>query len=1112
MNFFIKNKNEETIAVVDLYDATDRYLVESAEISSVLNSYEQLSTSIAVLGMDGSELKQVGEDDYVVFKDGENIREYIIKTLEETDEDGHHLTINAELSAVELLEDIVQVETMGLTNDPAVLLTAILTGTRWTVGMVDAAITKEAFTEELKWLNALEAIDKLTGFYECEVTYSYETDEQNITKRMVNLHKKSGKDEGRTFEIDEDLTSIRVTRDASEVATAIILEGNEDENGQPVTIADMVWREADGNPADKPKGQKYLVNKAALEKYGRTLPNGQKKNRFIYRQYDVNAAESLINIGWTELLKYAETKATYEAEALDLYALTDDDYYQSARVAVGDTVRIKDKAMLNEVLVKTRVVEMVRDLLDGTRNSFVFGDEKDYIQTRENTYLAEEAYRKAEQAIKENEKSQKEITELKEKMEKEGGGPETPEEPVEEGNPNLLLSMFNAGAESSDGVVIFLENDREMSVALETASGSGCYFRFPPFVGGVSAGGTYTLSFDVTDNVIYKGGGYSWNPAGVREIRIINAAGSKVQSLVPSKEWAQMMGSNAYTFVAESDLTGCRIEIEVGEYAGKVVLANLKLEAGAERTEYALHVDDILRSLEDEQAISAPNIQATYLHPESSSDMTSDFSGYNNAHISKYSESELLVNLATGWVGAGYIYYPPINYLVKDRWYTFSFSFSELVSRELNAGTADFFANFHLRDSDNKKISGTDKKVRYIEGEGLRLEYRWQNTAGLESVRVAVGFNHREDGEGVRFLMRELQVTAGIANRPFTKSEDKGSVNYGEGQENMQPFPTTRNISTGNYDDIKLLDGNKDTSFILHHTADKYDFSQSVYMPRIEGENAGDFLTVSFDLTLLELGNTINKNRLYMDVMTGRTRTSFGMVGLLATMEKPSQKVMFSFPVKVTNSNTRIKFLLQSGQKWEIDKLKIQKGLISSEWTPASSDVATKEELNEHVAVFQNQIGTISSEVFNSDGTSRINTIQERLNGATQKSEIISVINNSSDEINGDRIDASTLKDIPAIAVTGLNLNTARPTELIVGEAVINGGFSQVRFSEQDLELADTTQPYQVAVQAYGDIFLYVSVREPAFFVVSSPDTETSAPFGFQVYAVPREIEEETPE
>lgn len=1111
MNFFIKNKNEKTIAVVDLHDATDRYLVESAEISSVLNNYEQLSTSIAVLGMDGSELKQVGEDDYVVFKDGENIREYIIKTLEETDEDGHHLNINAELSAVELIEDVVQSKTTGLTNDPAVLLTAILTGTRWTVGTVDATITKEAFTEELKWLNALEAIDKLTGFYECEVTYSYEADEQNITKRMVNLHKKSGKDEGRTFEMDEDLTSIRVTRDASEVATAIILEGNEDENGQPVTIADMVWREADGNPADKPKGKKYLVNKAALEKYGRTLPNGQKKNRFIYRQYDVNAAESLINIGWTELLKYAEAKATYEAEALDLYALTDDDYYQSARVAVGDTVRIKDKAMLNEVLVETRVVEMVRDLLDGTRNSFVFGDEKDYIQTRENTYLAEEAYRKAEQAIKENEKSQKEITELKEKVEQGGGGPETPEEPVEEGNPNLLLSMFNAGAESSNSAVIFLENDREMSVALENESDDGCYLRFPPFVGGVSAGGTYTLSFDVTDNIIYKER-YSWTRAGVREIRIINAAGSKVQSLVPSKEWAQMIGSNVYTFVAESDLTGCRIEIEVSEYSGKVVLANLKLEAGAERTEYALHVDDILRSLEDEQAISAPNIQATYLHPESRSDMTVFENIDNNAHISKYSESELLVNLTTGIGRVGYIYYPPINYLVKDKWYTFSFSFSELVSRELNTGTDDFLADFHLRDSDNKMISGTDKKIRYIEGEGLRLEYRWQNTAGLKSVRVAVGFRNREENEGVQFIMRELQVTAGIVNRPFTKSEDKGLVNYGEGQENMQPFPTTRNTSTGSDDDIKLLDGSKDTSFILHHTADKYSFNQDIYMPRIEGENAGDFLTVSFDLTLLALGNTSNKNQLYMEVLTGSTRTSFGVVRLLATMEKPSQKVLFSFPVKATNSNTRIRFRLSSKQKWEIDKLKVQRGLISSEWTPASSDVATKEELNEHVAVFQNQIGTISSEVFNSDGTSRINTIQERLNSATQKSEIISVINNGSDKINGDRVDASTLTGIPVGAVAGLNLNTARPIHLIVGESVFNGGFSQVRFSDEDLELADTTQPYQVTVQAYGNIFLYVSTRDPEFFAVASSDKDTSVPFGYQVYAVPREIEEETPE
>lgn len=379
INFYILNRKNKVVSVLSTEEVGEHIPVLSATVEEKLSSYDILTLSIPA-DTEGSELLK--EEYTIVFEDIKGWREYIITEIEDTDGDTVIKTVTAELSSVELLDDIVETELKGR-KDPEDILRTILSGTRWNVGNVDTSIYNSSFNEMTQYKSVLEVIDLISSSFKCEVAFSYTVGQNNVANRFVHLYKQIGSDKGKRFEVDKDVTEITRTIDTTALKTAIIPFGAEpseategEEQAKRLDIKNVVWSKAKGDPVDKPKGQSWLGDPQALANWGKAQEDGSLKHRFIALEINVDTEAELAAMAWVNLGKYTEPKVTYEAKVIDLYRTTGDEDLKHEHVFLGDTVAVLDNYFADPLLVKSRVIELVRDLLDPLNNEIVLGTAK----------------------------------------------------------------------------------------------------------------------------------------------------------------------------------------------------------------------------------------------------------------------------------------------------------------------------------------------------------------------------------------------------------------------------------------------------------------------------------------------------------------------------------------------------------------------------------------------------------------------------------------------------------------------------------------------------------------------------------------------------------------
>ncbi|MGB3160396.1 MAG: phage tail spike protein, partial [Carnobacterium sp.] len=374
MEFYILNKNEEITATLSTDSKGKHTPIYSAIVDEKLKSYDILELSIPA----NIENKQDIKEEYsIVFKDVKGWREYILSEIVDEDDGDITRTIQAELSSVELLDEIIQNNLAKSSTDATILLTSMLKGTRWTVGQVDPSIYNQSFSEDTTMLSVLESIDLLANSFSAEVSFNYVVAGNKITKRQVNLIKQVGADNGKRFEVDKDVISISRTIDSTALKTAIIPFGKEPEEGKKrLDITNLVWSKSKGDPADKPKGQTWIGNPDALVKWGKLNENGSRRHRFIAQEIDVETEAQLASMAWLQLGRYVNPKCTYEVKALDLYTLTGDEDLRHEYAQLGDRIIVTDYYFAEPLVVEARVIELKRDLIDPLNNDLVFGDSK----------------------------------------------------------------------------------------------------------------------------------------------------------------------------------------------------------------------------------------------------------------------------------------------------------------------------------------------------------------------------------------------------------------------------------------------------------------------------------------------------------------------------------------------------------------------------------------------------------------------------------------------------------------------------------------------------------------------------------------------------------------
>lgn len=356
----------------------DGYNSATVTASKYKESLDGISTLIMDIVVNSTTSLCVKEENIVTFfdKEPEEWKFFVIKEITHFDNpDNVMMTIYCEDYSQELIDNICRVELLGGITSLPTKITAVLSGTRWSVSTAQtpdspSVATYTPFPESTLNKTVLGVLQMLAAQYglhlDCNIVYA----EAGITGRYVTLKSEIGRDDGYTFEYNHNISSIERVVDSTDIKTAVIPMGGLPENSPipdvNIDIKNEVWSYPT-NPANKPIGQDYLVDDSATALWGYSNPLGDKLPRYFFYKNDTitNSAE-LISTAWEELQKVNFPKINYKIKVIDLYATNGYNEYDwvNMRIGVGDIVNVVDRSFSITHVAITHVISREVDLLD----------------------------------------------------------------------------------------------------------------------------------------------------------------------------------------------------------------------------------------------------------------------------------------------------------------------------------------------------------------------------------------------------------------------------------------------------------------------------------------------------------------------------------------------------------------------------------------------------------------------------------------------------------------------------------------------------------------------------------------------------------------------------
>ncbi|WP_281197525.1 phage tail spike protein [Staphylococcus felis] len=236
----------------------------------------------------------------------------------------------------------------------------ILRGIRWELGTVEWSGQKTmSWTSER---TPFEMLKQMCTAFKLELDFTYEVDGDGISHRYVHFYKKKALFNGKEIKKGKDLISLKRVSDVTELNTALIALGPENEDGTRLRIE--------------------VVDEKAQTQFG-------ANKRFIWGIYepeseDTNMTESrLRTLATTELNKRKKIDVTYEVDALDIRK-----QFPHEVTRFGDLVRIKDRDFTPPLYAEAEVTGIEHDLVSDERK-YTFGTPKEYKEEDLRRYFTE---------------------------------------------------------------------------------------------------------------------------------------------------------------------------------------------------------------------------------------------------------------------------------------------------------------------------------------------------------------------------------------------------------------------------------------------------------------------------------------------------------------------------------------------------------------------------------------------------------------------------------------------------------------------------------------------------------------------------------------------------
>lgn len=290
---------------------------------------------------------------------------FTITSIEETHSEIPEKVVYCEDAGLELLNEVdepykettakdIKYYINKAINDPA---------TGWTIGYCD--VTNVRTLEFTEYENVLARILRIASEFDAEISFSVKLNGSSVSKRLVNIHKQRGENNGKRFVYNKDITSIKRKVVMDEVVTALIGVGKTNENGVTTNIKDLTYDDGDIYTT---KGSNVLYSRSALNRWGQV-----GKNIHDVFQYETESSSELLNRMVSNLKKRINPSVTYEVEVALLERLAG---YSHEKVRIGDTVKVIDNSFSPSLLLEARIVQLETSYTDTSKDKAVLGNYK----------------------------------------------------------------------------------------------------------------------------------------------------------------------------------------------------------------------------------------------------------------------------------------------------------------------------------------------------------------------------------------------------------------------------------------------------------------------------------------------------------------------------------------------------------------------------------------------------------------------------------------------------------------------------------------------------------------------------------------------------------------
>ena len=340
--------------IIDFFSTNDSNITIAEHTHNI---EDDLETLVLNVGINRSENFKERNRVLTEASDG-RYREFIVQDTEDDLIEGE-----TQVTCVaSYLEDISKAKPMppkkydDMTLDQ--MLFDVLRATGWEVGYVDyMGIKDRSWTE---YATPYEVMVMLKTTFKHEYEFLIEIEGNRVKRRIVNCIEPTNLFNGREIVYGKDLIGMTRTIDYSEVVTAYIGLGPEDDKGNR-TIVEVV---DDNAQEDLGLPENYL--------WGIYEPETEK---------DSMSKERLTTLTRTALNKAKTAAVSYEVEAIDIHK-----QFPHELIQIGDKVRIKNRDMKPALYADARVLEIVTDLINGTQ-TYKFGQVKEYDENALRSYF-----------------------------------------------------------------------------------------------------------------------------------------------------------------------------------------------------------------------------------------------------------------------------------------------------------------------------------------------------------------------------------------------------------------------------------------------------------------------------------------------------------------------------------------------------------------------------------------------------------------------------------------------------------------------------------------------------------------------------------------------------